>query len=337
MNYLALDIGGANLKIADGKGFADSQFFPLWQKTEQLGEALRKLLTDAPPAETIAVTMTGELADCFATKVDGVNAILDAVEQAADGRHVLVYYCDGRLVGVAAARAEALLAAASNWRALGAYASRFCHGESGLLIDVGSTTTDIIPLGPEGPQAIGRTDTERLATGELVYTGVERSPVCALVRALPRRGKPCAVAQELFATTLDAYLLLGELAENSDDNQTADGRARTKANAHARLARMMCADVTMFSREDARRAAAAIRESQLVLLASATKQILDRAEVLPSTVIISGQGEFLARQLWRRIGFDARVVSLATELGPLVSRSACAHALATLAAERSAV
>jgi uncharacterized hydantoinase/oxoprolinase family protein len=61
--------------------------------------------------------------------------------------------------------------------------------------------------------------------------------------------------------------------------------------------------------------------------------VLDRLSDRPSTVIISGQGEFLARELVRRMGLECRVVSLANELGPGVSRAAPAHALAALARE----
>lgn len=331
----AVDIGGANLKLADGKGFSVSRPFPLWQQPDRLSAALATMLAGAPPAERLAVTMTGELADCFATKAEGVIAILDAVELAAADRKVAVYLCDGRLVELEVARSETLLAAASNWHVLADFAGRSCDGKSGLLIDIGSTTADLIPIGPAGPQAVGCTDPERLVTGELVYTGVERSPVCAVVRELRWRGKVCPVAQEVFATTLDAYLLLNELAEDVDDIQTADGRSRTKKHARSRLARMICADVNMFSREDGKRAAEAIREAQLAQLEVAAKCVLTQMKSPPKTIVVSGLGEFLARHLVERLGFDGNVISLTQELGAVVSQAACAHALAVLASERA--
>ena len=335
MSWLALDIGGANLKIADGVGYAVSREFPLWQRPGELSAELTEMIALAPPAERIAVTMTGELADCFATKAEGVGVILDAVEQAAAAREVLVYLCGGKFVTPLAARAEALLAAASNWHALAAFAGRYCVGW-GLLVDVGSTTTDIIPLSSNGPQAVGQTDPERLVTGELVYTGVERSPLCGIVRNVPWRGEQCAVAQELFATAADAYLVLGELEEDVQNTNTADGRPRTKAHAHARLARSICADTTMFSWDDARRAAAAVRDAQLALLESAARRVLGRLEVSPQTVVLAGHGEFVARILLERLDYAGPVISLTDELEPQISRCATAHALAVLASERSA-
>jgi len=330
----AVDIGGANLKLADGKGFSASRPFPLWQQPDRLSAALATMLAEAPAAERLAVTMTGELADCFATKAEGVLTILKAVELAAADRQVAVYLCDGRLVELAVAREETLLTAASNWHVLADFAGRFCGGRLGLLIDIGSTTTDIIPIGPAGPQAVGRTDPERLVAGELVYTGVERSPVCAVVRELSWRGEVCLVAQEVFATTLDAYLLLDELAEDGKDFQTADGRARTKKNARSRLARMICADETMFSQEDGQRAAEAIQVAQLAQLEAAAKRVRRQMKSLPETIVVSGQGEFLALHLVERLGFDGNIISLTQELGAGVSQAACAHALAVLASER---
>ena len=331
MSWLGLDIGGANLKIADGAGYAEAVAFPLWQRPDQLSPALRKMLAEAPRADSLAVTMTGELADCFVTKAKGVAAILDAVENAAHGRDVQVYLCDGRFVTPQAARAEALLAGASNWHLLAAYAVRFCATFPGLLIDVGSTTCDLIPVGPAGPTASGNTDPERLAAGELVYTGIERSPVCAIVSELSWRGAPCSVAQELFATTRDAYLLLDELAEEPGNRDTADGRSRTKTNAHARLARSICADTTMFSMADAQHAAASIHEAQLELLTLAGRRVIDGLAAAPTAVVLSGHGEFLGRRLLERLNLSCEAISLAAELGPKVSRSASAHALAVIA------
>jgi probable H4MPT-linked C1 transfer pathway protein len=334
MSWLALDIGGANLKAADGAGYAASREFFLWQRSAELAAELSEMIAEAPHAGQIAVTMTGELADCFASKAEGVDAILDAVEQAAVGREVFVYLCGGELVTPLAARAEALLAGASNWHALGAFVSRFCEHNAGLLVDVGSTTTDIIPLASEGPCAVGRNDPERLATGELVYTGIERSPLCGIVRTLPWRGEACAVAQELFATVADAYLMLGELEEDERNTNTADGRPRTKPHAHARLARSICADTTLFSWEDAQRAAAVVRDAQLDLLEAAARGVLERLEVAPQTIVLAGHGEFVGRWFLERLDYRGAVVSLREELGPRISRCATAHALAVLAGER---
>ncbi|HEV3003062.1 MAG TPA: hydantoinase/oxoprolinase family protein [Pirellulales bacterium] len=333
MTLLALDTGGANLKVADGNGFALSEPFPLWQKPGELADALAALITRSPPADRLVVTMTGELADCFETKAEGVAHVIAATQQAAGTRSVFVYLADGSLVSPDVACRQPLLAAASNWHALARFAARYCPTSTGLVIDVGSTTSDLVPLVNGGIAAQGRSDIERLALGELVYTGVTRSPVCAVVDALPWRGRQVPVAQELFATTRDAYLLLGDLPEDANDRGTADGRPATRSAARDRLARMICADRDMFSEEDALAAATAVTRGQLSQLGIAARNLLRRLPEPPGTVVVSGQGEFVGRRLCERLQVAARIVSFADELGDAVSQAAPAHALAVLARE----
>ena len=329
--WLGLDIGGAYLKAADAERFAASRYFPIWQAPERLNEVLADLIEAAPTSERIAVTMTAELADCFATKAEGVRRILEGVEAAAAGRSVHVYLCDGSFAEPSAAREAPLMAAAANWHALARLAGRFAPDGAALLIDVGSTTTDLIPLIDGSPVARGTTDPQRLVEGELVYTGLERSPVCAVVQALPWRGQQCPTAHELFATTLDAYLILGDLPEQPDSTHTADGRPQTKQAAADRLARAICADRTMFDDEDAHGAATAIARAQLAKIGVAAAGVIRQMPKPPETVIISGQGEFLARRAVERMRLDGSIVSLSEELGPELSRAAAAHAVAVLA------
>jgi hypothetical protein len=229
---------------------------------------------------------------------------------------------------------EPLLAAASNWHALASYGARHLPGGTGLLIDLGSTTCDIIPLAAGRPAALGQTDPQRLVSGELVYTGVTRSPVSAVVRSLPWQRLDCPVAQELFATTWDAYLVRGDLPEERDSCHTADGRPATRACAEDRLARSICADRSLVSTDDLRGMAEVIARAQLQQLERSARRVTGRLAARPPAVVISGQGEFLARQVAERVLPQAVIISLAQQLGPKLSHVATAHALAVLARER---
>jgi (4-(4-[2-(gamma-L-glutamylamino)ethyl]phenoxymethyl)furan-2-yl)methanamine synthase len=333
MEWLALDIGGAHLKAADGDGLAIVQPFALWQNHKQLCTELRALLSAAGDVDHLAVTMTGELCDCFSTKKEGVEFILKTVEEAAAKRHTRVYLTSGALVAPQVALRQPLLAAASNWHALGRFAGKFVKRGCGLLIDIGSTTCDIIPLVDGQPVTLGRTDPNRLVNGELIYTGVQRSPVCAVVRGITWRGKKCPVAHEVFATMWDVYLMLGDLPEEPNSQHTADGRPATKWYAHDRLARMICADRELFTDTDALAAARGIARVQLSRIATVAHHVMSRLQTPPEAVVISGQGEFLARRVLERLGVSAPVVSLQSELGPELSRCATAHALAWIAQE----
>jgi hypothetical protein len=334
MNWLGLDIGGANLKIADGMGYAQSVSFALWRHPRRLAAELRKLLAAAPEHEALAVTMTGELADCYATKADGVAAIVRAATSAAARRIVMFYSTDGAWYAPAAAARQPLLVASANWFALASFACRYLQAPGGLLLDVGSTTSDVVPLIGGEVAAEGRIDPERLMLGELVYTGVARSPLCAVVSVVPWRDAKCPTAQEVFATMSDVYVTLGDLPEDAAADNTADGRGQTRELALDRLARSICADRTMFGEADATAVAQAAQEAQLAKLGVAVCRVADRMEESPESVVVAGQGEFLARRVLDRLGWNLPCVSLSERLGPAVSRCATAHALAVLAREQ---
>jgi hypothetical protein len=324
---LGLDIGGANLKAVHSDGSAISRPFALWRHPAGLAAALRSLLDALPSATLLAVTMTGELCDCFETKRQGVAAILDAVDAVAAGMSVRVWSNEGRFLDLATARTLPLKTAAANWLALATFAGRFASRGSSLLIDIGSTTTDLVPLLDGVPMPAGVSDPERLRCGELVYTGVRRTPVCALLYGL--------VAAEVFATTLDLYLHLGLIAEDPHDRNTADGRPATRAAAEARLARMLCDDLETSTAQERRNLVIQAATRQQDLLLQSLHSVLARLPEPPRTVILAGEGEFLAAKICAGLPLlaELQLVSLNTLLGPAISKAACAYALVVLAME----
>jgi probable H4MPT-linked C1 transfer pathway protein len=333
MTWLGLDIGGANLKAASITGWTHTLPFALWRKPHRLATALNTLIGDAPATKGLAVTMSGELCDCFRTKEEGVHHILSAVETVASGKEIRVFLVDGRFVDVAAAREWWQLAAASNWRALAEFVCRFVRQDTSLLVDIGSTTSDIIPIVDGRVIATGTNDTERLAARELVYSGVSRTPICALTDVLPWRGKSCPVAAEVFATTADAYVLLGEIAEDRQADWTADGRPLIPSSARQRLARQICADSADLTRDDFERMARAVYHAQLRQLADGLTVVVGRMPNLPAQVLVSGAGEFLARATTEGALRRCQQISLASQLGAEISRCAPAFAVAVLAEE----
>jgi len=223
-----------------------------------------------------------------------------------------------------------LLPAAANWLALATYVGRLAPQGPGLMIDIGSTTADVIPLVDGQPVPRGRTDPDRLRSGELVYTGVRRTPVCALLAE--------RVAAEWFATAHDVYVLLGLLPPEPENRSTADGRPMTPDLAHARLARMLGGDAEVTSAAETRALAERAFARQRTLVRDGIEQVVARLPGPPQTVIFSGAGEFLAEYAWdesapaRRLPRPA-LYSLADWNGPGCSEAACAYALAVLAAE----
>ncbi len=333
--WLGLDIGGANLKAAHESGPSLSIRFPLWKYPERLTEALDGLIRRLPAVDRFAVTMTAELCDCFPDKAEGVRAVLDAVISSARGRPIRVWGIDSSFHDLDDIRLNPHLAAASNWLALAEVVARLLPKSAGLLIDVGSTTTDIIPLAGGRARPRGRTDTERLGTGELVYAGVRRTPLCAVAAELPFRGVPTGLAAELFATTADVYLTLGSIADDPADLDTADGRPVTLEAALSRLARMVGADRRGFTAADAVSFSQAADAAMLARLGSAGRRVIAACPVPPEWAAVAGSGEFLARRLARLLlPPGSPLVSLSERWGPEDSTAACARALVILARDR---
>jgi probable H4MPT-linked C1 transfer pathway protein len=260
-----------------------------------------------------------------------VNAILTAVQGVARGRPVRVWSTDGRFLTADEARNEHLKVAAANWHALATFAGRFASADGGLLLDVGSTTTDVIPLHHGVPSTYGTTDWQRMRFRELVYVGVRRTPVCAVV--------PDRTMAELFATTQDVFVFLGLLPEDPTDRETADGRPLTRAFSRARLARMLGGDAETIPEAEIGRLAALVHRRIVDRLADAVRDAYYCRQSAPELkgVIVSGSGSFLALQVVREVLDGApveHIVALNDRLGPAVSACAPAYALAVLASER---
>ena len=333
---LGLDIGGANLKAATTSGRAIAEPFPLWRDPAGLTDRLKGLMARLEPFDSIAATMTGELADCYPTKAEGVSSIVASIESAANGAPLALWSTEGRFVSADAARAEPLQLAAANWLALAAWVGRLVPRGRTLLLDIGSTTTDLIPLRDGIPAARGRTDLGRLLSRELVYTGVRRTPLCATASHVSLRGASVRPAAELFATTLDPLLLLGEIAEQPDDRDTADGRPATRLAAGERLARCLCCDQGELTADELQDLARQFVAAQVTELGQAIQTLADREGGEFEQVLVSGSGGFLGRKIAQShpATHAARKIDLGRLVSPAVAATAPACAVAVLWSEQ---
>jgi hypothetical protein len=306
------DIGGANVKAAhvarDGQATAIatvSRPFEIWRDARALTGVLRDVARELPPADSTAVTMTAELSDAFRTKREGVNFVLDAVGDVAPGA-LAVFTTDGSFVSDAEARQRPLSAAASNWMATAMLVAR--HVPDALLIDVGTTTVDVVPIRGGRVTALGRTDPERLQAGELVYTGAVRTNVAAIVPRVPLGGGECPVAAEFFAVTGDVHVLLGDLDPTVYTSSTPDGRPATAEFAAERLARVVCADAEMLDAAAIRAIARAIADAQVDQIAAAISRVVKR-QGGALDVVVTGLGTFLAHRAAAAVGLTSRELS----------------------------
>jgi (4-(4-[2-(gamma-L-glutamylamino)ethyl]phenoxymethyl)furan-2-yl)methanamine synthase len=295
-----VDIGGANTKAArlDGASLRTvSRPFEVWRDREALADVLREVVAEVGPARAVAITMTAELSDAFRTKREGVAFVLDAAEEAFGEPSVLT--TAGELVSVDAARDRPWDVAAANWVAT-ALAVADAHPDA-LLVDVGSTTADIVPIADGRVAATGHNDLERLAAGELVYTGVLRTNLAAIAPRVPVRGGWCPVASEYFAISGDVHLVLGNIAPDAYDCHTPDGRAATVAFARERIARLVCSDVDQLDEDEVDAIAAFLYGEQLRQLENAARRV-HRPLARDAPVVAVGSGAFLGRKVAERLG-----------------------------------
>jgi len=316
-NVIGFDIGGANTKAAFinvEKGHlvdlkSSSKYFPVWKERERLSAMLlwlKSKLGGSSKIDCVGVTMTAELADSYRTKKEGVEDILATVEKAFPATKVLILNTKGQLLTLSQARQEPLQVAAANWAATGwmvAQLVRDC-----IVLDTGSTTTSIIPIARGAVKAEGETDLEKLTNGELVYTGSLRTNVAAIVQTIPLEGRVVRVASELFAQSGDVHLILGNISEEDYTVEAADGKGKTKKEAMARLARIICADVETLNEAQILKMAQYVHDKQVEQVANALSQVYGRTKALwrgkPSVVVTGLGGGFLARKAAEKLGFS---------------------------------
>jgi probable H4MPT-linked C1 transfer pathway protein len=244
-----------------------------------------------------ALTMTGELVDLFDNRDAGVSSIIETMRMLLPNTEILIFAGQQGFVEFSKITTKHYEAIASaNWLASASFAAQ--QVGSGLFVDIGSTTTDILLLCDSQVLAEGVSDYQRLLSQELIYTGIVRTAVMAVAQTALDKGREIGLMAEYFATMADVYRLTGELVESHDQTDTADGAEKTVFASAKRLARMIGCD---FNHEELPRwqqLAEDIRAQQLYKIQRACQRQLSRRE-LPndSPLIGAGVGRFLVRQL----------------------------------------
>ena len=332
------DVGGVHLKAAraeDGRIVRVVQLAsPLRGGLERLTQAFGEAKALVGRADHHVITMTGELADTFASRPEGVERLAALAAGELTDAPMLVYAGPAGLVHPRDARKHAVEIASANWHACAGLVAHQCA--SALFVDMGSTTTDVIPLVDGKVAARGYTDAQRLAAGELVYTGLVRGFVMATADRAPLAGSWTTLINENFATMADVHRILGSLPDGADLMATADGRDKTAAASRARLARMVGADGGDLDDGAMLALARWFAEAQLRAIVDAA-MLVGSASTLPgdAPVVCAGIGTAIVAEAARRLhrpslSFD-RLIDAAPEARTGAAHCAPAAALALLA------
>ena len=296
MKIAGFDIGGANTDLAvidfeDGeiKNIeVDFAYLPMWSNNDDLSHVLIELIEKICPVsqiDAVGISMTAELVDAYDTKKEGVLDVVEKCEQTFDCP--LAYVGIDGMLSKGEIEKTPLKAAAANWIATAQIATLI--SDNCIFIDTGSTTTDIIPIKDGSECAVGKSDFDRSATGELVYTGTLRTNLASFLDKVELNGKQYRVASELFAQTADVYMVLDLITGEDYICDTFDGEGKSKIDCARRIARVVCADLEMLSMEDIVEMSKVIHQKQIEQIADGLKQVVETQKL--DLIVTTGLGK----------------------------------------------
>ncbi|MEM0027069.1 MAG: hydantoinase/oxoprolinase family protein [Ignisphaera sp.] len=353
MIFIGLDIGGANIKavkvLYENGSFAVKDvvrvYNPIWilgpRSIASILKDIRMRFGVRSGEYYVGASMTAELSDVFVSKDVGVMSIAELVESVfSDSIENYFVSLDMDLKVFEDVLKNPMMFAASNWVASAWLLERIAV-EKGyrniVFVDIGSTTTTIIPIVDGKTFTRGYTDPEKLVYGELVYTGVLRTNVCAIVDKVPYKGFFARVSSERFALSGDVHLVLGYIKSDEYSTETADGRGRSFEEAVARIARVPCADAKMLSVEEVIEIARYIYEVQVFKVFEALMQIRSwlasqKIRLDDFKAIVAGIGKHIAVEACRRAGFR-EVIDIDDVVGYGIASVFPSYAVAAMVAE----
>lgn len=323
MKVAGFDIGGANtdLAVIDFEGDeiknieVDFAYLPMWSNNDDLSKVLVELIENICPVgeiDAVGISMTAELVDAYNTKKDGVLDVVAKCEQTFD--------CPIAYVGIDGMMSKEeiektpLKAAAANWIATAQIATLI--SDNCIFIDTGSTTTDIIPIKDGMECAIGKSDFDRSATGELVYTGTLRTNLASFLDNVELNGKKYRVASELFAQTADVYTVLDLIGEDDYICDTFDGESKSKIDCAKRIARVVCADLEMLSMGEIVEMCKFIHQKQIEQIADGLKQVHETQNL--DLIVTTGLGkDILDKKAAELLGLEVK------SMGDILSDDEC--------------
>ncbi len=336
--FVGIDVGGANTKVAtsDVDGFADTIYAPLWKNNAILYDVLLELKKkfesgERARIEAVGVVMTGELCDCFETKKEGVIYIKKALSSIF--KNVKFFDNDCTFRDGSEVDKDPLSFAATNWLASAKFLAE--QYRDVIFIDIGSTTTDVIPIVGSEIRA-KRTDLERLKSGELIYSGVLRTNLATLLKKVEigRKGENCRTSAELFAITADAYRILGYLNKDdycceSPDSHAFEGREnerKSRISAMRRLARVVCCDLEEIGEDSVVSIAEQVKEAQVAELVDSMKSLKQKYEL--KMVVSAGIGDFIVKEAADLLKIE--FLPLSSRYGKKISATFPAYAVSRL-------
>ncbi|MDC0482314.1 hypothetical protein OAN90_02565, partial [Gammaproteobacteria bacterium] len=242
------------------------------------------------------ITITAESCDNFTDRKHGMTNILEYCSNHIVGNK-LYYTNTNKFIDYNSAINKTEELFSTNWM----LTSKFLNSKKNidLIIDIGSTTTDIIFKDMHIGSNIN--DYMRLVNKTLLYQGVVRTPLSMMTDNVLFKGNNTSLVNEVFATTGDIFNLHGDIDFSKLDYLGSDNLQFTKVNSFTRLARIIGLDYKESERE------------YLIVLSKYFKElfiskIIENIKIIFSnkiddiTISAIGEGRFLIEEISDKCG-----------------------------------
>ncbi len=243
VKFLGIDIGGAHIKLIglDKKRsvcFADYRKCYVWMGLNNLKKEF-KYINDLNFDKKIicGITMTAELCDIFKNKKIGANQISDLCKKL---KYNFLFYSTQKNTFTRNVKDNYKSIICMNWHAVARYFLKYYKNL--IIIDFGSTTTDFICIKDGVISNVGVDDLSRLSEGELIYTGVMRTPLFSIEKKVDYKNKVYHIIPELFSSTSDLYRVNNFINKNFDIDDEADHQGKSLTKSLIRISRSFAID-----------------------------------------------------------------------------------------------
>ena len=295
MKIIGWDIGGAHIKAAKidfkKKTSKTKQLYsPIWKNVNYLKKSIKLIKKKLGKTNYHAITMTAELSDIFPDRKNGVKHIINLSSKILGEKNIFFYSKKNFLKKKLAIKKPFELNS-MNWHATASFISNFFP--NCILVDIGSTTSDIIPIKNKEIISKDVSDYQRLKSNELIYLGVLRTPIQAVERKKN-------LINENFANLSDVYRVLNKIPSTFDLLPTLDSKTKNKHDSARRIARIFGKDYKKNHFLKWKKIAYQIEGEHLKILKSVIKKIEKKNFLKKVPIIGAGIGEFLVKKIYNK-------------------------------------
>jgi probable H4MPT-linked C1 transfer pathway protein len=215
---LGVDIGQMNIKITSLEMVECPRIRSVSFPFSEIGEMVEKLVFFVPHPDLVIITQTMCASrNFFSSLKEGTHYIVDLTERLF-GEKVRYPALSYKLYMPEEAKKHYLDVACRNWIATCYLTSYLNLFEDGLVVDCGTSSTDIVPVLNSAPVTIDNNDQgyTRLKTGELFWSGLYFTRVQSISPTIVLDGEEFQVKPTSKCMIFDAFVVSGTVPPESD-------------------------------------------------------------------------------------------------------------------------